>query len=149
MQANVSLALFLAGVPRAQRAERTAEALQRVGLLAQARRSAHALSGGQQQRVALARALALRPDVLLLDEPTAALDPTAKREVETLIADIATAGVTLVMSTHNLGQAKRLASDVAYLESGRLVVQRPVDAFFNGELPAAAAQFLKGELPWT
>ena len=120
-----------------------------VGLDNQASRPARALSGGQQQRLALARAWAMQPDLLLLDEPTASLDPSAKREVEELIEQIADAGVTVVMSTHNLGQAKRLASRVAYLEGARLVVERPVDSFFNDSaLPAEAAQFLRAELPW-
>jgi len=146
---NVLLGLWLRGVPRPQREVRCREALERVGLGAAAQRPARELSGGQQQRLALARAWALQPELLLLDEPTASLDPSAKREVETLIADIARDGVTVVLSTHNLGQAKRLATRVAYLESGRIVVDRPADQFFNTELPAPAAQFLKGELPWT
>ncbi len=145
---NVLLGLWLRGVPRAARAARCDEALQRVGLLDLARRPAQALSGGQQQRLSLARAWALRPDVLYLDEPTASLDPSAKREVEALIDAIAAEGVTVVMSTHNLGQAKRLATRVLYLEGGRLVVDLPVDRFFNDALPHEAAQFLKGELPW-
>jgi tungstate transport system ATP-binding protein len=87
--------------------------------------------------------------VLFLDEPTASLDPHAKREVEALITEFADEGMTLVMSTHNLGQAKRLASRVVYLESGRLIVDRPTEQFFNEALPEAAAQFVKGELPWT
>jgi len=136
-------------VPRAERDERCRRALQRVGLDALANRSARSLSGGQQQRLALARAWALEPDILLLDEPTANLDPSAKREVERLIDALAADGVTVVMSTHNLGQAKRLATRVAYLEAGRLVVDLPVDRFFNDVLPAEAALFLKGELPWT
>ena len=123
-------------------------ALRRVGLEVVATRSARTLSGGQQQRLALARAWALEPDILLLDEPTANLDPSAKREVERLIEALAADGVTVVMSTHNLGQAKRLATRVAYLESGRLVVDLPVDRFFNDVLPSEAALFLKGELPW-
>lgn len=146
---NVLLGLWLRGVPAAQRATRCEQALRRVGLWDQAARPARDLSGGQQQRLALARAWALQPDILFLDEPTASLDPSAKREVETLITDFARDGLTLVMSTHNLGQAKRLATRVAYLESGRLVVDRPVDAFFKDPLPHEAAQFLKGELPWT
>lgn len=146
---NLLLGLWLRGVPAAQRAARCDEALQRVGLLEQARRPARDLSGGQQQRLALARAWALQPDILFLDEPTASLDPSAKREVEALISDFAHDGVTVVMSTHNLGQAKRLANRVAYLEAGRLVVDRNVDAFFKDPLPTEAAQFLKGELPWT
>lgn len=146
---NLMLALWLGGVPRAARRARGLDALTRVGLQATADRPARALSGGQQQRLALARAWALQPDILFLDEPTASLDPSAKREVEALIDDFARSGMTLVMSTHNLGQVKRLATRVAYLEAGRLVVDRPVDRFFNDELPFEAAQFLKGELPWT
>lgn len=146
---NLALALWLRGVPAGLRRERCDDALRRVGLNAQAELPARALSGGQQQRLALARAWALLPDVLLLDEPTASLDPSAKREVESLIQDFAQSGVTVVMSTHNLGQAKRLCNRVAYLEAGRLVVDRPVGAFFNEALPFEAAQFLKGELPWT
>ena len=146
---NVLLSLWLRKVPSAERAQRCARALARVGLQALAERAARTLSGGQQQRLALARAWALQPDVLLLDEPTASLDPGAKREVEALIEDLVQDGVTLVFSTHNLGQAKRLATRVIYLEAGRLVVDLPVLPFFNGPLPAEAALFLKGELPWT
>ena len=145
---NVMLGLWLHGVSSAQRGARCQRALQRVGLETLAQRSARALSGGQQQRLALARAWALEPDILLLDEPTANLDPSAKREVERLIDDLADDGVTVVMSTHNLGQAKRLATRVVYLEGGRLVVDLPVDRFFNDALPPEAALFLKGELPW-
>ena len=145
---NLIVALWLRGLPRAERSARAADALHRVGLEGLAARPARELSGGQQQRLALARAWALRPDLLLLDEPTASLDPSAKREVELLIEAIAAEGVTLVMSTHNLGQAKRLAGRVACLEAGRLVVDLPVAEFFTSTLPPAAAQFLKGELPW-
>jgi tungstate transport system ATP-binding protein len=145
---NLYVALWLRGVPRAEWAARTADALHRVGLEGVAERSAPTLSGGQQQRLALARAWALRPDLLLLDEPTASLDPGAKREVEALIAQIADAGVTLVMSTHNLGQARRLGGRIACLEGGRLLVDRATEAFFNDPLPPAAAAFVKGELPW-
>lgn len=145
---NVWLGLWLRGVPAAQRRALCDEALRRVGLDPLADRPAHALSGGQQQRLALARAWGLQPDVLFLDEPTASLDPSAKREVEALVQEFRDAGVTVVMSTHNLGQAKRLGTRVAYLEAGRIVVDLPVDRFFNDELPHEAAQFLKGELPW-
>jgi tungstate transport system ATP-binding protein len=146
---NVLLGLWLRGVPREQREARCRQALDRVGLASVAGRPARDLSGGQQQRLALARAWALQPDLLLLDEPTASLDPSAKREVEARISEIADDGVTVVMSTHNLGQAKRMATRVAYLEAGRLVVDLPMAEFFNRDLPPPAAQFLKGELPWT
>ncbi|MBI5258760.1 MAG: ATP-binding cassette domain-containing protein [Burkholderiales bacterium] len=146
---NLRLALWLARVPRAQHEARLQAALARVGLEALLQRPARALSGGQQQRLALARAWAVRPDVLFLDEPTASLDPSAKREVETLIDEFGRDGMTLVMSSHNLGQVKRLASRVAYLDAGCLQVDLPVDDFFNRDaLPEAALQFLKGELPW-
>jgi tungstate transport system ATP-binding protein len=147
---NVLLALWLRRVPKAARAMRCARALERVGLLGMAERPARTLSGGQQQRLALARAWALQPDILFLDEPTASLDPSARREVENLIEQLASDGVTLVFSTHNLGQAKRLASRVAYLEAGRLLADLPCDLFFDTrQPPTAAAAFLKGELPWT
>ncbi len=145
---NVRLGLWLHGVSRADHAARCEQALRRVGLETTASRPARDLSGGQQQRLAMARAWALRPDMLFLDEPTASLDPSAKREVEALIDEFAKDGVTVVMSTHNLGQVKRLATRVAYLEVGRVVVDLPVERFFSDTLPAPAEQFLKGELPW-
>jgi len=145
---NVALGLWLAGVPWGECATRADEALHRVGLETQAQRPARVLSGGQQQRVALARAWALQPDLLLLDEPTASLDPSAKREVEALIDRFAEQGITVLMSSHNLGQVKRLATRVVYLEQGHLVADVDVDRFFHGELPREAQLFLKGELPW-
>jgi tungstate transport system ATP-binding protein len=147
-QANVNLALWLRGIPAAQRRLRARQALQRVGLLAHASQRATTLSGGQQQRLALARAWALQPDMLLLDEPTASLDPSAKREVETLIAELADEGLTVVLSSHNLGQVKRLASRVIYLDAGRALVDAPVERFFGGGLPPELDRFLKGELAW-
>ena len=129
------------------------QALQRVGLLAVAGQSARQLSGGQQQRLALARAWARQPDVLLLDEPTASLDPHAKREVEALMAEFACAPerpLTLVWASHNLGQVKRLATRVIYLEFGQVMADLPVADFFNPELLAehspAAHAFVQGEL---
>ncbi len=145
-QTNVALGLWLKGVAWKEAKTQALRALERVGLLALAQRNAKALSGGQQQRLALARAWALRPDVLLLDEPTASLDPAAKREVEALMAEFAEAGMTLIFSSHNLGQVKRLASRVMYLEQGRLLADRSTHDFFNGILPPEAEIFVKGEL---
>ena len=145
---NLRLALWLARVPRSEWAERAALALKRVGMADLADRPARALSGGQQQRLALARAWAVRPAVLFLDEPTASLDPTAKREVETLLAGFSLEGMTLVMSTHNLGQAKRLASRVVYLEAGEIRVDLPTEWFFSDQLDGSAQLFLKGEMAW-
>ena len=146
VQNNIALGLWLGGMPWRQARADALQALARVGLAELAPRNAKALSGGQQQRVALARAWALKPQVLLLDEPTSSLDPTAKREVERLMAEFSDAGMTLIFSSHNLGQVKRLASRVIYLEHGRLVTDLPTAAFFGGHLPPAAAHFLIGEL---
>jgi len=145
---NLLLALWLAGVPSAERRARTDQALHRVGLADLALRPANTLSGGQQQRLALARAWSLQPDILLLDEPTASLDPAAKAEVEQAIEDLGRDGITVVMSTHNLGQAKRLATHVACLVDGRLTALAATDDFFSQALPPAAAAFIRGENPW-
>jgi tungstate transport system ATP-binding protein len=143
---NIALGLWLRGMPWRQALERAGAALERVGLAEQARSNARTLSGGQQQRLVLARAWALQVQVLLLDEPTASLDPAAKREVEQLMAQFSAAGMTLIFASHNLGQVKRLADRVLYLEDGRLQVDLPADHFFGGPLPPGAAAFLKGEL---
>ena len=146
---NLRIALWLAGVPRAAREPRAAQALKRVGLAALRDRPARVLSGGEQQRLALARAWAVRPDVLFLDEPTASLDPGAKREVEALLEGFKCEGMTLVMSTHNLGQAKRLATRVVYLDHGTLAVDLPTARFFADHVDDRAERFLKGELTWS
>ena len=134
---NLRVALWLAGVPRPERAARVLEALQRSGLADRAERPARTLSGGQQQRLALARAWAVRPDVLFLDEPTSNLDPAAKKKIEAMLAAFAADGMTLVMSTHNLGQAKRLATRVIYLDDGRVRADLPSERFFaeHADLP--------------
>ncbi len=148
---NVMLGLWLHGVRWRDAMPRAHTALKRVDMSDLALRNARTLSGGQQQRVALARAWALSPQVLLLDEPTASLDPHAKREVEALIHEFAhqSPDMTLVFASHNLGQVKRLASRVIYLEQGRVLADLPVEDFFAGDrlqrqYPAAHL-FVKGE----
>jgi tungstate transport system ATP-binding protein len=144
--ANVAYAIEAAG---GEEVERTAlEALQEVGLAYLARRPARVLSGGEQQRLALARAWALHPEVLFLDEPTANLDPSATREIEAIIRAFDASGTKIIMSTHSLGQARRLGDEVIYLHQGRMVERAPVDRFFNSPATAEAAAFIKGELPW-
>ncbi|MDP2367453.1 phosphate ABC transporter ATP-binding protein [Rhodoferax sp.] len=146
---NVALGLWLGGVPWREARAHARLALQRVGLSAMAERGAKTLSGGQQQRLALARAWVLKPGLLLLDEPTASLDPHAKREVEALMDELAQ-DMTLVFSSHNLGQVKRLANRVIYLEQGRVLADLPTEQFFGGALLQerypAANLFVKGEL---
>jgi tungstate transport system ATP-binding protein len=146
--ANITYALKLAGVPRRSREAQAREALERVGLGHLAQRPARVLSGGEQQRLALARAWALQPEVLFLDEPTASLDPSASAEVERVIQAIHDGGTKIVMSTHNLGQARRLGDEVVFLDQGRVKERAPVDRFFTQPASAEAEAFLKGELPW-
>ena len=145
------LAATSAGVRWREAGRQAAAALERVGMSELAGRLAPSLSIGQQQRLAMARALALNPDVLLLDEPTASLDPHARREVERLMIEFAAgSGATLVFASHNLGQVKRLATRVLYLEQGRLLADLAAADFFNQTLlrrtSAKAAAFVKGEL---
>ncbi|MFN9093383.1 MAG: ATP-binding cassette domain-containing protein, partial [Alphaproteobacteria bacterium] len=118
--ANAVYPLKLAGVAAAEREPRARAALEMVGLAALADRPARRLSGGEQQRLALARAAALSPEVLFLDEPCASLDPTATRAVEEIVGTLAARGTKIVMTTHDLGQARRLAGEVLFLNRGRL-----------------------------
>ncbi len=143
---NVEFALRLAGA--ADVARTAAEALERVGLTRLADRPARLCSGGEQQRVALARAWTLAPEVLFLDEPTASLDPAATRAIEDTVNAMHAAGTTIVMSTHDLGQARRLADRVLFLHHGRLVEDAPATSFFQQPLSREAAAFIRGELLW-
>jgi tungstate transport system ATP-binding protein len=145
--ANVAYGLKLAGVPLAQRSLQARAALERVGLSHLAERPARVLSGGEQQRVALARAWALEPRILFLDEPTASLDPAASRSIEQVIVDIHGAGTSIVMTTHNLGQARRLADEIIFLHAGRIAERTPAAEFFQHPRSPEARAFLAGELP--
>lgn len=143
---NVAYGLKLAGVSRTDRAAGAAAALERVGLSHLAGRPAKVFSGGEQQRLALARAWALEPRILFLDEPTASLDPAAAREVERIIGEIASTGCKIVMTTHNLGQARRLADEIVFLDSGRVAEYTPAPVFFRNPRSAEADAYIKGEL---
>lgn len=147
-RANVAYGLMLAGMPRGERRRITKEALDRVGLRHLAAQPARVLSGGEQQRLAIARAWALRPELLLLDEPTANLDPSATQAIEAAIRAMHEAGTKIVMITHNLGQAHRLADEIVFLAAGRVVEQAPVDRFLRSPASTEAAAFIKGEMPW-
>jgi len=146
--ANAAYPMRVAGLPRLECLSRALEALRWVGLADMAGRSARRLSGGEQQRLALARAAALAPELLFLDEPTASLDPSATRAVEAIVTDFTARGCKVVMTTHDLGQARRLAGDVAFLHGGRLLEHRPASDFFNAPASPEAAAFLRGDLLW-
>ncbi len=145
--ANVEYGLKLKGQGAAERARRASDSLARVGLELIADRPARLLSGGEQQRVALARAWALEPELLILDEPTASLDPASTREVERIIQEIAASGTRILMTTHNLGQAKRIAEEIIFIDRGRIVEQTDVARFFTLPQTEAAQRFLQEETP--
>ena len=141
----VRYALAAAGVPRAARNQRAAELLALVGLEGLEHRPARRLSGGEQQRLALARALARDP-AALFDEPTASLDPAATKAIEDIVRAVTARGVKVVMSTHDLGQAKRLAGDVVLLHRGRLIEKRARGRICRQSAHEEARTFIAGEL---
>ncbi len=145
--ANVIYGLKLKGHSADESRRRARAALARAGLDHIARRQARLLSGGEQQRVALARAWALEPELLILDEPTASLDPGSTREVERIIGEIAAGGARILMTTHNLGQARRMADEIVFIDRGRVLEQTPVARFFNLPQSEAAQRFLQEETP--
>jgi len=122
--------------------------LERVGLWVLADTPALMLSGGERQRLALARAWLTSPRLLLLDEPTASLDPSATEQVEQLTRDIRDSGCRVLMTSHHLGQVARMADEVVFIHRGRLIERQPTAAFFAGPRTEQARQFLQGELPW-
>ena len=143
---NLRYALGAAGVRRRERDARAAELLSLVGLSALGERPARRLSGGEQQRLALARALAREPSVLFLDEPTASLDPAATKAVEDVVRTVTQRGIKVVMATHDLGQAKRVAGEIVLLHRGRVIECAVAEAFFANPTTQEARRFVAGEL---
>jgi tungstate transport system ATP-binding protein len=144
--ANLKYALASVDAPRAEWSTRTAELLELVGMSGLGERPARRLSGGEQQRLALARALARDPELLFLDEPTASLDPAATKAMEDVVRAIVARGIKVVMSTHDLGEARRLAGDITLMHRGRVVENGPAAAFFANPRTEEARKFLAGEL---
>jgi len=143
---NIRYALAAAGVTRAERDARVAELLALVGLGGLGPRAARKLSGGEQQRLALARALAKEPQILFLDEPTASLDPAATKAIEDVIRAVAMRGIKVVMSTHDLGEARRLAGEIVLMHRGSVIESGPAEAFFAAPKTEEARRFVAGEL---
>ncbi len=146
-EANIIYGLRLAGIDAKECELRTADVLEAVGLADKANSPARVLSGGEQQRLALARAWALGPEVLFLDEPTANLDPNSTRDIEHIIGAIHASGTKIIMSTHSLGQARRLGDEVLFMSDGRLAEQTAISDFFKQPRSPEAASYLRGELP--
>jgi tungstate transport system ATP-binding protein len=147
-RANLVHALTAHGAGRRAAGRAADDALGRFGLTSLADRPARLLSGGEQQRLAIARAAALEPELLLLDEPTASLDPGAAARVESMLADLKKDGVTLLFSTHDFAQAARLSERALFLRRGRLVEDAPTKDFFRAPATPQARAFLAGELDW-
>ena len=146
--ANVDYALKLKGVPRRERIGTIARVLRQTGLKRLAAQPARVLSIGEQQKLALARAWALEPQVLFLDEPTASLDPAATHGVEEIIQAIHEAGTRIIMTTHDLGQARRMADEVIFINRGRILEMAPAERFFKAPENDLAQAFVQGELLW-
>jgi tungstate transport system ATP-binding protein len=145
-RANIAHALKAVGVRDA--ASKTQDALQRFGLSALKDQPARLLSGGEKQRLAIARAWALDPQLMFLDEPTSQLDPSATRQIEETITKLASEGVTILMSTHDLGQAKRLSQRILFLHQGRLIADTPTSEFFEQPPTPECRAFVAGDLLW-
>jgi tungstate transport system ATP-binding protein len=143
---NLFFALRAAGVARDEREGRVAELLRLVGLEDFSNRAARRLSGGEQQRLALARALARDPAVLFLDEPTASLDPAATKVIEDIVRALASRGIKIVMATHDLGEARRLAGEIVLMHRGSVVESGPAGPFFAGPSSDWGRRFIAGEL---
>ncbi len=144
--ANIDYALRVHGLPAGERADRLQRALGLARLDGLAARPARVLSGGEQQRLALARALAVEPEVLFLDEPTASLDPASTLAVEEMIGRAHAAGTKIVLVTHDLGQARRLADEVVFLHRGRVTEQTPAAWFFARPRSEPARAYLAGRI---
>lgn len=144
--ANVSHALGLRGVERGERAIRVDEALKLAGLENHTSTPARVLSGGEQQRLCLARALSLEPDVLFLDEPTSSLDPASTLAIERLLLNAQHRGIKVILVTHDVGQARRLARDVIFLHRGRVIEHQDSEGFFEDPRSEGARAFLSGGL---
>ncbi len=148
VHANVAYGLALHRVARKEREDRIRAALDATGLLDRATTPARVLSGGEQQRLALARAWALRPEILFLDEPTANLDPGSTMAVEGIIDDMHREGCKIVMTTHDMGQARRVADEVVFLHKGLIAERTPAAQFFARPRSEVAAAFVEGRLLW-
>jgi len=144
--ANIWHALGLRGIDRSKRAIRVDDALRLAGLEDLAAMPARVLSGGEQQRLSLARALSLDPEILLLDEPTASVDPASTLAIEQLLIESRHSGIKIIIVTHDIGQARRLAQDVVFLHHGQVIEHEPAKHFFTEPRSEAARSFLAGDL---
>ncbi|MBZ8131905.1 ABC transporter ATP-binding protein [Afifella sp. IM 167] len=144
--ANLVFALKAGGLPGRQARIVAGQALKAARLERLARSPARLLSGGEQQRLALARALALKPDILFLDEPTVSLDPGSAVAIEAMVRSAAAAGTKCVLVSHDIGQARRLAEEVIFLSGGRITERAAAPRFFREPQSREAKAYLAGEI---
>ncbi len=143
---NLTFPLRLRGAGRTEASARAGEIAERFDLTDLLAQYAPSLSGGEMQRLALARALIVAPEILFADEPCAALDGRTTRRIESHLAEAAARGTRLVMATHDMGQARRIADDVVFLLHGRIREAGPAATFFAGPRSAEARAFLRGDI---
>lgn len=143
---NIAYPLYIRREAKQQARDKAGRWLEKIGLADAAERSATVLSGGEKQKLALARALITNPEVLFLDEPTTNLDGAATRDIEALLLDAVKSGTRIIMTTHDFGQAKRLARDVIFIYHGLIHEQSVADDFFNGPSTLEARKFLAGDI---
>jgi tungstate transport system ATP-binding protein len=140
---NIDFALSVSGLGSSDKAQRMRDSIERVGLTDKVNQPARSLSIGEQQKLAIARAIALESEVLFLDEPTASLDPEATAEIEALINDLHHSGTKIIMTTHNLRQARRMADEVVFICKGQIMEKTEAETFFNAPMTAEAQAFLR------
>ena len=143
---NIAYPLLIRGQKRGQARRSAASWGERIGLATALDRPAQVLSGGERQKLALARALITEPEIVYLDEPTANLDGRSMREIEAILAEARNHGTRIVLATHNLGQARRLGSEIVFLRSGSIAEHGDANQFFNTPQTKEAAAFLAGDI---
>lgn len=143
---NIAFVLQIAGVPKPEHQERCEQAIEICGLKEISHRKTHLLSGGEMQKLSLARAWVLHPSVILLDEPTVALDPPSVLGFESIIQNFKQTGTKVIMTTHDLSQAKRLADEIVFIDRGKILEQSEADQFFAGPASSQAQKFISGKL---
>ena len=146
VQYNIEFVLRIAGVPTNEHKTRCQHALEICGLANLCHRNTHSLSGGELQKLSLARAWVVKPHVVLLDEPTVALDPPSALGFENIIQQFKQSATKVIMTTHDLAQAKRLADEIIFIDAGNVIEQSQAREFFSGPQSRQAQNFIKGKL---
>jgi len=146
IESNIEFVLRIAGIDKSEHKQRCTQALETCGLSHLSQRNTTSLSGGELQKASLARAWVLKPSVILLDEPTVALDPPSVISFENIIQQFEKSGTKIIMTTHDLAQAKRLAKEIVFIDKGEMIEQSEASSFFVGPASSQAQSFISGKL---